>query len=214
MRIRTGVWAVVTAAVMCWSGGALAAPPPKPTPAQQCEAKKNQAAGEKADCLANERAKEVQGKKPNFARCAEDFAKAFAKAEQDAGPGGCPTEGDTAAIEARVDACMSDIAVALHDNCPDDPLKTQPGICGCGYGETPNTNCLGCTFCTQSGQSPVPGCEFFLLAPPTCQCGGAPGCCELNPCCDDCPGTKPPECSVNSGGCDPASCCFTVPASS
>lgn len=213
MRIRTGVWAVVTAAVMCWSGGALAAPPPKPTPAQQCEAKKNQAAGEKADCLANERAKEVQGKKPNFARCAEDFAKAFAKAEQDAGPGGCPTEGDTAAIESRVDACMSDIAVALHDNCPDDPLKTQPGICGCGYSEsTMPVNCVGCTFCLQSGPGPIPDCHAFCVGPPDCTCSpGDATCCAGNPCCNNCP-DPPAECNLSSCGCDPAACCFTVPA--
>jgi hypothetical protein len=216
MQIRKGVWAVVTAAVMCWSGGAMAAPPPpppKPTPAQQCEARKNQAAGDKADCLANERAKEVQGKTPNFAKCEEDFAKAFAKAEKDAGPGGCPTEGDTAAIESRVDACMSDIATLLHDNCPDDPLKTQPGVCGCGYSELANTNCTGCTLCLQSGPGPVPGCTIGCVGPPECVClPGDSACCTANPCCDNCPDPKPLQCFTNFCTCDPASCCFVVPA--
>jgi hypothetical protein len=219
---RRGWYAVVAAAsVMWWSGGAMAAPPPhppKPTPAQQCEAKKNEAAGEKADCLANERAKEVKGKTPNFAKCEADFAKAFAKAEKDAGPGGCTTEGDTAAIESRVDACMAGVAAALAgDNCPDDPAKTEPGICGCGYAELPNTNCPGCTLCLQSGPGPVPGCSIQCVGPPACVCAGVPPgepntCCTDNPCCDNCPDPKPLQCFTNSCTCDPEACCFLVPA--
>jgi hypothetical protein len=208
---RRGWCAVVAAAaVIWWSSGAMAAPPPKPTPAQQCEAKKNQAAGEKADCLANERAKEVKGKTPDYAKCEEDFTKAFARAEQEAGPGGCTTAGDTAAIEGRVDACMTGVAAALAgNNCG--------SVCGCGYGELPNTNCPGCTLCLQSGDGPVPGCSIQLLGPPACFCPGVPPgepdtCCAANPCCDPCPEPKPLECSMNTATCDPASCCFIIPA--
>jgi hypothetical protein len=171
-KMQRGWWAVVAAvALMCWGSAVMAAPPPhppKPTDAQQCEAKKNKAAGDKADCLANERAKEVQGKTPNYAKCEDEFTKAFARAEKDAGTGGCTTEGDTAAIESRVDACMGGVAAALSgDNCPDDPARTEPGICGCGYSELPNTNCPGCTLCLQSGPGPVPGCGIQCVGHPS-----------------------------------------------
>ena len=92
------------------------------------------------------------------------------------------------------------------DVCPNDSSKKLPGVCGCGYGDAPNTNGVGCTFCALI----APGCEFGCLAPPTCLCGGGEGCCEDNPCCDDCPGPKPPQCSVNTCSCDPTTCCFTT----
>jgi hypothetical protein len=146
----------------------------------------------------------LKGKTPDYAKCEEKFAKAFAKAEQEAGPGGCPTEGDAAAIEGRVDVCMAGVAGALT-GAPCDP------ICGCGYNGVPDTNCLGCTFCLQAGAGPVPNCQFFCLAPPTCTCPpGDAACCAANPCCDNCADPKPAECFVNTCSCDPGTCCFTV----
>src|SRR5438128_520763 len=60
------------------------------------------------------------------------------------------------------------------DRCPDDPAKTEPGICGCGFTETlANTNGVGCTFCTVSGAPEETGCQLSCLGPPSCLCGGA-----------------------------------------
>jgi hypothetical protein len=124
--IRWAGWAMVGVAVAGAAGSALAAPPPKPTPAEQCEAKKKEAAGAKAQCRAEEHAKEVLGQTPDFARCEAAFTKAFAKAEQEAGPGVCPTEGDTSTIETLVDVCMSDIGSALAGS-PPPPASCVPG---------------------------------------------------------------------------------------
>jgi hypothetical protein len=96
-------------------GGVVEAGPPK---AQQCEAEKNQAAGKKAEWLAKEWAREAEGEVGNFAECEAEFEKAFAKAEKKAGAGVCPTEGDAAAIEAVLDACMADVATALGGGTP------------------------------------------------------------------------------------------------
>jgi hypothetical protein len=69
---------------------------------------------------------------------------------------------------------------------------------------------LGCTFCGIAGPTEETGCQFACTTTPPCLCGGDADCCTANPCCDDCPGPKGPECTVNSCGCDPAGCCFTV----
>jgi hypothetical protein len=49
---------------------------------------------------------------------------AFAKAERRAG-GACPTEGDAAAIEALLDACVGDVATALSGSPPPPPPPCQ-----------------------------------------------------------------------------------------
>jgi hypothetical protein len=79
-------------------------------------------------------------------------------------------------------------------------------VCGCGFtpANIPNIDCVGGTFC----QSTAAGCQFFCLGPPACLCGGAPGCCDASPCCEDCPGAGAPECNVSTCSCDPAECCF------
>ncbi len=125
--MRTWCWwrpvmvvVVVAAAVVGGSGQALAG---LPAAAQLCEAQKNLAAGVKAACLAWEWGKVALGQAPDFGRCEENFTRAFARAEKWAGPGGCPTEGDTAAIEERVDACMAGVAAALGGEPP--PPCTQ-----------------------------------------------------------------------------------------
>jgi hypothetical protein len=120
--IRWGAWLLGVALVGGWSGSVMAGP--GPTPAQQCESKKNQAAGVKATCLAKGHAAVAEGRTYNFATCETNFTKAFASAETKAGPGVCPTEGDTAAIEAMVDTCMADIASVLAGNPP--PLPCPP----------------------------------------------------------------------------------------
>jgi hypothetical protein len=114
--IRWGAGLVgLVALVGGWSGSPGAA---NPTKAQVCEALKNTAAGAKAACLARAQALAVQGRTGNFAICETEFTLAFQRAERNAGPGVCPTEGDTGAIEAMVDTCMGNIASALAGNPP------------------------------------------------------------------------------------------------
>ena len=131
---------------------------------------------------AGELSKALQHCKPGDERCSTD---ALARC--------------TAAVEKR--GCDA----AACDACPDDPGKTLPGVCGCGYSDAPNTNGVGCTFCALN----APGCEFGCLAPPPCLCGGNAECCTDNPCCDDCPAPHPPQCFVNTCSCAPDTCCFT-----
>jgi hypothetical protein len=115
---------VAAALVGSSSEGALAANASK---AQVCEAAKLLAAGNKAQCLAREQAKALQGQAANVANCDRLFTNAFAKAERNAGPGTCPTEGDTAAIELMVDTCTADIANALAGTLPaPGPTMTFP----------------------------------------------------------------------------------------
>jgi hypothetical protein len=111
---------------MGWSGGALAEPP---TLADRCEARKNRAAGALAQCLAREHASELEGRTPNVAKCEASFGQAFAAAEK-AGQAVCPTAGDYAVIEGRIDACMAGIASALAGSAPGgDPPAEPPLAC-------------------------------------------------------------------------------------
>jgi hypothetical protein len=129
----------VAAVVAGWSGSVLAA-----TPAQVCEARKLEAAGNKANCLLRAYAAQVQGKAANFDRCEAEFTTAFDKAEK---PGECPTEGDTAAIEAQVDAAAANLAAALSGATP--PATHQfPAT-----GQTTCRNNLGAVIpCAGTGQ--------------------------------------------------------------
>ena len=116
---RLGCMAFMAVGVVVgWGGLASADEHSKASKAQVCEVAKLAAVGEKAECLAEEAADAVLGRTPNFAKCEDKFTKAFAKAEQHAGPGVCPTEGDAAAIEATVDACVAGIAFALTASHP------------------------------------------------------------------------------------------------
>ncbi len=131
--------------VVGWVGNGAAA---KPSKAQECEADKLEAVGKKAECLAKGAADEVLGKTPNIAKCDEEFTKAFTKAESKAGPGVCPTEGDTAAIEAQVDACVADIAAALSGTPPPPTCQQFPAT-----GQTTCWNSTGTVItCPGTGQ--------------------------------------------------------------
>ena len=152
--IRRGLVTVVMAMVGlgCWSGSAMAFPffpwPPLPSSAQRCEARKNVAAGAKAACLSIEHAKAAEEKAPDFAGCEAAFTKGFAWAEKAAGPGVCPTEGDTAAIESLVDACMANVASALAGNPPPPPCAQFPAT-----GQTTCWNSAGTIIpCMGTGQ--------------------------------------------------------------
>lgn len=73
----------------------LAGPPPD----AKCEAKKLGIAAGYAACRLKAEAKAtVRDAAPDHAKCAAAFAKKFAQAEEKAGPGVCPSEGDGSAI--------------------------------------------------------------------------------------------------------------------
>src|SRR5262245_39207213 len=114
-----------------WSGGAMAGQ----SVAQRCEVRKNLAAGAQAKCLAEEYAQKAQGGTADFGRCDAAFARAFEMAERQARPGGCATEGDAAAVDARVDACMAGVAGALAG---------QGGASPCPASELPATGQTTC----------------------------------------------------------------------
>jgi hypothetical protein len=143
--IRWSAW-VVLAAVVSWSGSALAGPA---NLAERCEARKNRAAGAMAQCLAREYASALEGRTPNFARCETSFDKAFAAAET-AGKGMCPTSGDYESIEGRVDACMAGISSALAGSPPgSDP----PGEYPPGGDPPPGSSPTGCVEVLATGQT-------------------------------------------------------------
>jgi hypothetical protein len=56
----------------------------------------------------------------------------------DAGPGDVPANNDAttdSSIDVPLLPCIPDGGDASGDCCPNDPLKTQPGICGCGVAD-------------------------------------------------------------------------------
>lgn len=71
-----------------------------------------------------------------------------------------------------------------------------------------NVNGVGCAFCAEASDE----CAVFCVGPPVCLCppDEVEECCELNPCCDNCPEPRPEECSVISCGSDPPDCSLTV----
>jgi hypothetical protein len=103
-----------------------------PTKAEKCAAAKFKAAGKKEACLANEAAKEAQGKAPRYAKCEDAFLAAFARAEEKAGAGVCPTEGDAAAVGTLIDGCFADLQAALGG--------APPATCG-AFPATGQTQC-------------------------------------------------------------------------
>lgn len=71
---------------------------------------------------------------------------------------------------------------------------------------TTGINGVGCHFC----YAPQ-ACDVFCVGTPPCLCPpDDAACCDANPCCDPCPGPKPPECSLIFCGCAPGDCCVTV----
>ncbi len=83
-------------------------------PANACAGKKLKAAGKKAACLFNANANAAKRGEPvdsdKVQGCKDKFAKAFAKAE--ASPP-CLTNGDTSAIEDKVDLFVDDVTSDL-----------------------------------------------------------------------------------------------------
>jgi hypothetical protein len=142
MRVRQSIVAGTVVAIVGLHAATPGAAPR--SDAQVCEAAKINAAGRKQACLAAERAKEVKGRAPNYARCDERFMKSFTKAETKAGPGVCPSEGDAAAIEALVDSCFDDLRAALAGS-PNEPCVAFPatGAARCWNPSAAEIPCAG-----------------------------------------------------------------------
>ena len=130
---------------------------------QKCAAAKIKAAAKKAACKAGVEAKQAllggaAVDPAKVAKCESAFSKTFAKLEA---KGGCRTTGDTAAIEAKVDAFVADL---------DDELAC-PNVC-LNRG-TVNGDC-SCT-CPSGYESLNGGCFRISNTGPGDDCGG-PGC--------------------------------------
>jgi uncharacterized protein YjbI with pentapeptide repeats len=100
------VWTIVAAIVLAATSAHAS-----PIPAIKCVQAKNRAAVTKLFCLAREESKLLLGKPANFARCSAAFTRAFANAEA---LGACPTNGDTASVEQRVDDAQGAVLSALQ----------------------------------------------------------------------------------------------------
>jgi hypothetical protein len=134
---RQGLIALMAVAVVWVQAGAAGAA--RLAGAQVCEAAKLMAAGKKEACLANERAKEVRGRVPNYAACSDAFTSAFTRAETKAGAGVCPSKGDAGTVEALIDGCFADLNAAL--------TGTPNPVCvpGAAFPATGQTTCWDST---------------------------------------------------------------------
>ena len=89
------------------------------------------------------------------------------------------------------------VVVGEVDNCPDDPAKLEPGICGCGVADT-DSDGDGCADCVDECADDADKCEAGV-----CGCGLADtdtdgdGCAD---CIDQCP-DDPNKCDVGMCGC-------------
>ena len=83
------------------------------TDAQKCNASKLKASGKKAACRMTQMAKDATGGAADLGKCSAKFTTGFTNAEAKAGLGVCPTEGDTIAVESRIDADTNGLQAML-----------------------------------------------------------------------------------------------------
>ncbi len=106
-----------------------------------------------------------------------------------------PLDPDANPTALRVD--MTGTASPLIDQCPDDPDKTSPGICGCGVPDTDTDNDA-----TPDCNDACPG-DPLKTAPGSCGCGLSDADSDgdgIVDCVDACPGSVPGA-LVDAGGC-------------
>jgi hypothetical protein len=96
--------------VLLLCGTWLVAAGAKETTAQKCETAKLKAVGKKVACRTSEMAKATTGRTADLGKCTAKFTDAFSKAEAKRG---CPTTGDSSAIEAFIDAATDEVDAAL-----------------------------------------------------------------------------------------------------
>ncbi len=115
--VRTTVACVVTA-IACLSVSASDAA----TAEEKCESKKLKLSAVYASCRLKVDAKAVlKGEPGDYAKCEENLATTFGKAEAKAGPAVCPTENDQSAIAEVLDDATSEVTeqlVAPDAACP------------------------------------------------------------------------------------------------
>ncbi len=100
-------------------------------PDAKCASKKLKFVGLYAACVLKADAKaKLKGTEPDYTNCEETFAKKFGKAEEKAGPGICPTEGDLLILQGEVDSSAAELAEQLEaadPNCPMGYRDRSPG---------------------------------------------------------------------------------------
>lgn len=86
-----------------------------PDPATRCQSAKLRAIAQKASCLAQEAIDDASGRTGDTSRCEQMFTRSFTQAEEQAVKrgGACPTTGDAADIEGRLDKAVGGIAQLL-----------------------------------------------------------------------------------------------------
>lgn len=122
------------------------------TPADKCAAGKMKAAAKKAACeLLIDAKGAVKGGTPDYSKCADKFAAAFAKLEA---RGGCATVGDAASIENSTDAYVADTFSNLAN-----PNSGWEAEC---HWDSASSSCIG--FCGSGGYS----CTLYPVATKLC----------------------------------------------
>jgi putative metal-binding protein len=106
----------------------------------KCEGEKIEAAAKKLSCKCALEAKQAEKggtiDLTKFAKCEATFSKSFAKSEE---KGSCNTTGDTAVIEAKVDAFLADLDASL----PADPTACIPSNGGVEICDGVDNDCDG-----------------------------------------------------------------------
>lgn len=109
----------------------IATPVGAATDEQKCHSKKLKLAGVHAACRQKADAKAIlKGTPPDYAKCDEALASKFAKTEEKAGPGICPSENDADAIQAILEESarrVSERLTAPDPSCPPNYRDRTPG---------------------------------------------------------------------------------------
>jgi hypothetical protein len=83
-------------------------------PAPTCEAGKLKTAGKYGACRLSAESKAVKkGEGPDYSKCTEKFSDQWQKAEEKAGPGVCPSEGDESSMDTRITDHANEVAALL-----------------------------------------------------------------------------------------------------
>ena len=122
MKITMKATAMVLAAVFL-TGSTARAEPTHDALAKKCETGKLKEVGSYASCLLKADAKaRLRNEAPQYLKCEAKFTVKWAKLEEKAGPGVCPTEGDAAAVMERIRKGTTEVTSFLGGN------STQPTV--------------------------------------------------------------------------------------